>query len=606
MRASISRQLRDVLSYPHRWFQGFYWTAAVRPHLWQFVIVFGLMLVVAMLEMITVGLGVPLLDVAMKTERAAQSRIVAAVSSTVEALGFSTTTNVILLAFLVLITGMALLRSALYSVQHYVGTVIAQRLRRELKLTLLSKMLNAEYAFLLAKGRGAILYDINTPSKSMYNFIYITFMLLSAVFNGVVLVGLMVYLSWWATLGVGLAGVLWVQVWRATVERKSAECGRQIYELNTRETQIDVDVFDGLKVVKAHDLARSIVEREDAVLTRELSPRSRMVWLKHGINCLNEAVLGVAVIGLAGITLGWQWTTMQFSELVVFFVALRRLSPILATINMTNVQLRSEWRLMEVIEEIMHSTPTEPRGRSVSGRVQEVRLVDVSFQYGQTSPRILKDINVTMRRGAITALVGPTGSGKSTLANLLVRFFHPTSGGIVVNGIALEALDLAAWRRKIGYVPQDVFLFNESVRQNIALWDEAMAQEQVEWAARLAQLHEFVLSLPEGYETIIGDRGVRLSGGQCQRLAIARAIVRRPEVLIFDEATSALDNLTEQAVYESIESFRKDTVIIVIAHRLSTIQGADQILVVQDGRIVENGTHEALMEVKGAYAKLYI
>ena len=589
-----------------RWSQGFYWTAVVRPRLRQFVIVFGLMLLVAMLEMITVGLGVPLLDVAMKTEHASQSRIIVAVSSAMQALGLSTTTNVILFAFLVLITGMALLRSALYSVQHYVGTVLAQRLRRELKLGLLSKILDAEYGFLLAKGRGAILFDVNTPSKSMYNFIYITFMLLSAAFNGIVLVGLMVYLSWWATLGVGLAGVIWVQVWRATVERKSAECGRQIYELNTRETQIDVDVIDGLKVVKAHGLATSIVERQDAVLTRELAPRSRMVWLKHGINCLNEAVMGVAVIGLAGITLGWQWVHMQFSQLVVFFVALRRLSPILATINMTNVQVRSEWRNVEVIEEIMRSTPIEPRGTSLSGRVHDVQLMDVSFQYGPTLPRIVQDINVTMRRGTITAIVGPTGSGKSTLANLLMRFFHPTSGKILVNGVALDSLDLAAWRRTIGYVPQDVFLFNDTVRQNIALWDETLTQEQVEWAARLAQLHEFVLSLPQGYETVIGDRGVRLSGGQCQRLAIARAIVRRPEVLIFDEATSALDNLTEKAVYESIESFRKDTVIIVIAHRLSTIQSADQILVLQDGRIVENGTHEALMDVKGAYAKLYV
>lgn len=341
-------------------------------------------------------------------------------------------------------------------------------------------------------------------------------------------------------------------------------------------------------------------------MTDELVPRRRLVWLKHGTNCLNETVVGLVVIGLAGITLGWQWSTMQFSEIVVFFVALRRLSPMFATVNSTSVQLRSEWRNVEVIEEILQSTPTEPRGRLLSGRVKELRLVDVSFQYGPAAPLVLRDLNVTMSHGQITAIVGSTGSGKSTLANVLVRFFHATSGRILVNGTDLEKLDLAAWRRKVGYVPQGVFLFNDSVRHNIALWDDAVTPAEIEWAATLAQLHEFVLSLPEGYETVVGDRGVKLSGGQCQRLAIARAIVRRPEVLIFDEATSALDNLTEKAVYESIESFRKDTVIIVIAHRLSTIQGADQIVVMQGGRFVENGTHEALMHVKGAYAQLYI
>lgn len=606
MQASINRQFQRAFLFPRRWVQGFYWTAVIRPHLWQFVAVFGLMLAVAMLEMATVGLGVPLLDVAMKSERASENPIVIAVVSAMKMLGLSTTMNMILCIFLVVVTSMAVLRSTCFSLQQYFGTVIAQKLRREFKLAMLTKILEAEYAHLVTKGRGSILFDIDTPARSLYNFIYLTFILLSSMFDGVVLVGLMFYLSWWATLVVGVAGFVWVQVWRERINQKSSECGRQIYALNTRETQIDVDAIDGLKVVKAHGLASSIVRQQEGVLRNELVPRKRLVWLKHGTNSLNEAVVGIVVIGLALITLGWQWASMQFSEIVVFFVALKRLTPILASANSTNVQLRSEWRNVEVIEEILQSTPTEPRGRLLSGRIEELRLVDLSFHYDPRRPAVLKGLNVMMKRGQITAIVGPTGSGKSTLANLLVRLYHPTSGAILVNGTDLEDLDLAAWRRKVGYVPQDVFLFNETLRQNIALWDDAVTQEQVEWAAKLAQIHDFVLSLPERYETVVGDRGVKLSGGQCQRLAIARAILRRPEVLIFDEATSALDNLTEKAVYESIESFRGDTVIVVIAHRLSTIQGADQIVVIQDGRIVENGTHEALMDVKGAYAKLYV
>jgi len=205
----------------------------------------------------------------------------------------------------------------------------------------------------------------------------------------------------------------------------------------------------------------------------------------------------------------------------------------------------------------------------------------------------------------VTAIVGSTGSGKSTIANLLIGLYEPQAGSILVNSVDLQALDLHAWRARVGYVSQDIFVFNATIKDNIALWDESLSQDQIEWAARTAQLHEFIASLPEGYETVVGDRGVRLSGGQCQRLAIARAILRRPEVLIFDEATSALDNLTERAVYDAINALHHEAIVIVIAHRLSTVREANQIIVLQGGRVIEVGTHDLLVGRRGVYAKLY-
>jgi ATP-binding cassette subfamily B protein len=171
--------------------------------------------------------------------------------------------------------------------------------------------------------------------------------------------------------------------------------------------------------------------------------------------------------------------------------------------------------------------------------------------------------------------------------------------------VPLDSIDLAAWRRKVGYVPQDSFLFNASVRENIVLWEPDANPADVERAARMAELHDFIEGLPQGYETRVGDRGVALSGGQCQRLAIARALFRHPRVFVFDEATSALDNATERAVYDAIRTLRQDAIVIVVAHRLSTIREADQIVVMDGGRVVESGTHTDLLGRGGLYARLF-
>jgi ABC-type multidrug transport system fused ATPase/permease subunit len=201
--------------------------------------------------------------------------------------------------------------------------------------------------------------------------------------------------------------------------------------------------------------------------------------------------------------------------------------------------------------------------------------------------------------------VGPTGSGKSTIANLLVRLYTPSSGAVLLNNTDFTKFDLYNWRSKIGYVSQDVYLFNASLRDNITLWHEDISEEDLTEAVRLAQLEEFILSLPDGYATAVGDRGLNLSGGQCQRIALARAILRKPEILILDEATSSLDTLTEQAVYEAIHKLRREAIVVIIAHRLNTIREAGQIVVLDGGRIVEIGNHESLIERNGMYSALY-
>jgi len=217
----------------------------------------------------------------------------------------------------------------------------------------------------------------------------------------------------------------------------------------------------------------------------------------------------------------------------------------------------------------------------------------------------LRDVSIEVKRGEVLAIVGPSGSGKTTMMNLLLRFYDPVEGAIRIDGTDLHEVTLASLREQIGLVTQDVVLFNDTVAANIAYGRPDTAREAVVEAARTANADEFIRALPEGYETVIGERGVKLSGGQRQRLAIARALFRNPPILVLDEATSALDTESERLVQQAIDRVMRHRTVLVIAHRLSTVQHADTIVVLRDGRIVEQGTHPELVEADGLYRKLY-
>jgi ATP-binding cassette subfamily B protein/subfamily B ATP-binding cassette protein MsbA len=203
------------------------------------------------------------------------------------------------------------------------------------------------------------------------------------------------------------------------------------------------------------------------------------------------------------------------------------------------------------------------------------------------------------------ALVGPSGAGKSSVADLLVGLYAPTSGHILIDGVHLDELDLASWQQGLGVVSQDTFLFNNTLAENIAFGTPGASRARIEAAAAAAQAAGFIEALPQGYDTLVGERGYRLSGGQRQRISLARAILKEPELLILDEATSALDSQSERLVQEAIERFERNHTVLVIAHRLSTIVKADQILVLDRGRVVEHGNHESLLACQGLYYELY-
>jgi len=245
-----------------------------------------------------------------------------------------------------------------------------------------------------------------------------------------------------------------------------------------------------------------------------------------------------------------------------------------------------------------------PGARGIPGLEREIRFEAVGFEYIPDRP-VLRGISFTVRRGEVIALVGPSGAGKTTLVDLIPRFYDPTGGRILIDGVDIRDIDLRSLRSLMGMVTQEVILFNDTVRNNIAYGAQGSSDDKIIEAARAANAHDFIMEMPMGYDTVIGERGTRLSGGQRQRLSIARAILKNPEILIFDEATSALDTESEILVQEAIDRLLEGRTTFVIAHRLSTVQSADRILVLDDGEIREVGTHAELIGSNGVYKRLY-
>jgi ATP-binding cassette subfamily B protein len=320
-----------------------------------------------------------------------------------------------------------------------------------------------------------------------------------------------------------------------------------------------------------------------------------------------------AIIALAVTLILWRATegviagTMTLGDLVLvnafmiqLYIPLNFLGVIYREIKQALADMERLFGLLGQNREVADA----PDARPLQATGAEVRFSHVDFSY-EPNRQILFDVDFTIPAGTTTAVVGHSGSGKSTLSRLLFRFYDVNSGGITIDGQDLRKLTQDSLRHNIGIVPQDTVLFNDTIEYNIAYGRPGANHEQIEAAARAASIHDFIVTLPDGYQTMVGERGLKLSGGEKQRVAIARTLLKDPAILVFDEATSALDSRAEQAIQAQLKEIAKSRTTLVIAHRLSTVADAQQILVLDHGRIVERGTHQALLAQRGLYAQMW-
>lgn len=364
------------------------------------------------------------------------------------------------------------------------------------------------------------------------------------------------------------------------------------------------ETFTGVRIVKAFAM-------EDYEIQRFQGENRRL--FKHAMDIVKSSATVrpiIEIISAVGVTFAIWYGAQHFNQatflafmgaLFLLYEPIKKLSKVNNTIQQAMAAGQRIFEIMDTKSAILE----KPGAVQLPPFRKEIRFDQVGFMYSDSDEPVLEKVDFTLKRGQVTALVGSSGVGKTTLANLIPRFYDPSSGRLLVDGIDLRDVDLASIRSQIGIVTQEVVLFNDTIRSNIAYGVKDASEEAVIAATRAANAHEFILQTPQGYETVIGEKGIKLSGGQRQRLSIARAIFKDPPILILDEATSALDTESERLIQEAIEHLMENRTSLVIAHRLSTIRSADQIIVLRDRGIIGIGRHETLMETCPFYRKLY-
>ena len=509
----------------------------------------------------------------------------------------------------ILIVGFTAVQGGLTYVLNYLNTWVGGKITNALKADLFKKLLTFETEFFTSKNSGEILIRFNSNAdgacagllSNLKSFV-------QKFFTGLSLTVVLFINSWQLAL-VTTAILLFAFLPMASLKKRVAPVlNNAMAVLSTLTTKYN-ETYSGNRTIISYNLQKYQENRYMNVLNKnfdiQIKVFQRTRWLTPVMHIILSVGIALALWFGSHLILTGQLTPGGF---VSFLTALILLYQPMKSIGNTYGSVIMSFWAIEVCFEMLDAVP------KIVDRIdaiempkihQQIKFEDVSFNYIPDVP-VLKHINLTVNRGETIAIVGNSGGGKTTMVNLLPRFYDVTSGAITVDGVDIRNFTLKSLRQNIGVVFQDNFLFDGTIRENIMIGNENATEEQLQRAIKSAYLDGFLKTLKDGLDTQIGERGVLLSGGQRQRVAIARAFLKNAPILVLDEATSALDNKSEAVVQKAIENLMHDKTVFVIAHRLSTIRNASKIIVVNDGQIVESGTHNDLLKVEcGAYKMLY-
>ena len=492
--------------------------------------------------------------------------------------------------------------------EKYLTTSVGQWITHDLRRSLYSHIQRLSLAYHDQKRTGDLISTVTSDIDAIQSFI--TSGLLGTLINLITLVGMvgvMLYLNWRFTLiALSVAPLLFTIVY--TYTRRIKKASRAVRKKESEIVSVIEEVLTSIRVVKAfaredYELHRLEQESLEGV---EIALRARSLKAKLAPLVQIIVAIGTCMVLWFGARMVLNGSLSGAGTLVVFILYLGKMyKPMQELSKMTDTYSKAlvgYERIQEVLE-TDKEVKDLPKARPAPRFKGKIEFEHVNFAYSEGSP-ILDDVSFTIEPGQVAAFVGPTGAGKSTIISLIPRFYDPNSGIVKIDGVDVRQFRQRSLRQQISFVLQETMLFHGPIWQNIAYGKPEAAPAEIMRAAELANATEFIERMPEGYDTIVGERGMTISGGQRQRIAIARAIIRNTPILILDEPTTGLDSASEKLVIEALDRLMKGKTVITIAHHLSTVRAADVIFVIQDGRIVEQGTHDELLRRGGLYADL--
>lgn len=545
------------------------------PFKYRFLILFIVMFLVALSETVGLSLIVPVLNVIMEGD------LSEGVGKYLGPFLLLFPQQKIILGIIVLFLFLSIIKAMLQILESYLSCSLSWNLSERWYNKIMEHYLMGSYSFILDHKQGVLLNNlINEPSSAAQSILRVL-QLLSKMIISVFLYGLLWLANWQVTAILSVISLFILLMIQRISKTYSESAGRRKISLLQKQTSAAAENIMAMRLIKTFSLEKLCLKQFAQINMALTKLRVKFGFLNNMPKSLGELLI---VVGLVGIFI---WFSMYqqggVKEILpllgmVVLVSQRLFDNVsfLVTQRMNIHFLLPSLSLVHDLAEERHNKEPLDIGEAFSELRDDIILQDISFSYESGLP-VFDSLSLRIPKAKMTALIGPSGVGKSTLADLLLGLIKPSQGKILINGRPLGKYSINTWRKRLGFVSQDTIIFNTSIRENIRLGKHDASEDEVVKAAKMAAIHDFISSLPEGYDTGVGDRGLKLSGGQRQRIAIARAIIRDPEIYIFDEATSSLDQETEKSIQNSIEKLGKSKTVIIITHRLSTIENAEVI-----------------------------